>query len=102
MFTPLSNNWTDTMLDPLDGFAVPVMVKPAGEIISGMVDPDVGEVILIVGVASAAVAANNTVGIDAAETNRRRKVFMSGVVRDYFAPLRVRGSALAGVTMVGF
>jgi hypothetical protein len=50
-------------------------------------------------------AAGATVRITAVATgtrNRRRKVFMSGVVTNYFAPLRVRGSALAGVTMVGF
>lgn len=39
---------------------------------------------------------------NAAGKIRRRKVFMSGVVAGYFALFRVRGSALAGVTMVGF
>lgn len=32
----------------------------------------------------------------------RKDGFISGVVKRYLAPLRVRGSALAGVTMVGF
>jgi hypothetical protein len=53
MLTPLSKNCTEAMLAPAVGVAVAVIVNPAGELIDGIVDPEAGDVMEIVGVANA-------------------------------------------------
>ena len=100
--TPFTRKSTDT-IDPLAlGAALAEMVTGEVGVTVNTAPSDGLEIpTLVGGRAKTAVAAKAAVQIDAAII-RRRKVFISGFVATYLAPLRVRGSALAGVTMVGF
>jgi hypothetical protein len=70
MLTPLSKNWTEAMLAPAVAVAVAVIVKPE-DVIKGIVVPEAGDVIEIVGVAWATVTASTAHA--AANTRRREK-----------------------------
>jgi hypothetical protein len=83
MLAPLSKNWTEAITGvtpPLGAVAVAVavIVAPAGVIIDAMVEPLVGDVNVIVGVASAKGVASRAARGAAAAKMRRRIVFMDG------------------------
>jgi hypothetical protein len=117
MLTPLSKNCVETMLAFAVGVVDVVIVMPDGDSVLAIVEPDAGKLIVIVGVAQAAGAiANQSTAAKPLSTARPRETagaapalrcksfFMTCCfARPYLPPfVRVRGSALAGVTIVGF
>ncbi len=86
---PLSKNCTDVIDEPAVGLAFTVTEMVEGEIAEAMVDPLVGVTKEIVGVARAAVAANNIA--THAVTNDPRKAEPPGCRRGAPTPLRFTG-----------